>query len=271
MNRLSLTTKLLLSGGAALVVLCLLLPGSPLFGERQASSQLTLYSAASTRKPMEQIVEMYRTECGVSVQTQYGGSNTLLSQLEIARQGDLYLAADASYVAFATEKGLVEQVVPLARMTPVVAVPKGNPLGIRSFDDLLEHRVALANPDQAAIGRVTREVLEAAGKWKTLDGQIRNHGVYKPTVNDTAMDASLGSVDAAIVWDSVARQYDNLEIVRLDELSAGEGLIAVGVLKFSKDPAAARHFARYLAASDRGLAVFAREGYAVVEGEAWGE
>lgn len=271
MNRFSLLTKLLLAAIVALVVLCLLLPGSPLFARNDNGDQLTLYAAASTRLVMDQLVDSFREECGVRVQTQYGGSNTLLSQLEVARQGDLYLAADAAYVKLAQGKGLVDEVIPLARMTPVVAVAKGNPLGIKSFDDLLEHRISLANPDQAAIGRVTREVLGAAGKWNALDQQIRAHGVYKPTVNDTAMDASLGSVDAAIVWDSVARQYDNLEIVRLDELSAGEGLIAVGVLKFSKDPAAARRFARYLAATDRGLAVFEREGYAADEGERWEE
>ncbi|MAE19804.1 molybdenum ABC transporter substrate-binding protein, partial [Candidatus Poribacteria bacterium] len=126
------------------------------------SEDLTFYCAAGMRLPIKQIVVDYEREYGVQVQVQYGGSGTLLSNIQTARIGDLYLAADESYIQRAREKKLLVESIPVARMKPVIAVPKGNPQQITSIQDLLQPdiRVALANPEAAAIGRITREVLQ---------------------------------------------------------------------------------------------------------------
>ena len=52
--------------------------------------------------------------------------------------------------------------------------------------------------------------------------------VFKPTVVDAANDVKLGAVDAAIVWDSMAKQYPDLEFVRRHQvtLSSFERLLA---------------------------------------------
>ena len=86
-----------------------------------------LFCAAGVRYPMEAIVNEYAQRYGVAIEVQYGGSNTLLNQLEVARTGDLYLAADESFMRLAREKGLLDEVIPLARQTPVMAVPRKIP------------------------------------------------------------------------------------------------------------------------------------------------
>lgn len=264
MSRVNPATKLLVGLAVALVLLVLALPRGR-YTETDAAgakpTSLLVYCAASLRVPVEQIADDYRREHGVTVNLQYGGSNTLLSQIEVSRQGDLFLAADESYLAIGRQKGFVAESLPLASLKPVVAVRRGNPRSVRSLDDLLRLRVAVGNPDQTAVGKATRALLEPAGRWRALDTAVRQRGVYKPTVADVTNDVALGSVDAGIIWDAVAAQYAVLEVVDLPEFSAGAAEVAVGVLASAKDSEAALRFARYAAGADRGRKAFAEHGY----------
>jgi molybdenum ABC transporter molybdate-binding protein len=234
------------------------------------SEALTFYCAAGLKKPVEEVARAYEKECGTRVQIQYAGSGALLGQIQIAGTGDLYLAADDSYLDTAREKGLLAETIPLAVQRPVIAVARGNPKGIRGLDDLLRADVALsmANPEATAIGKITRRALEAGGLWKELEEAAR---AFKPTVNDVANDIRLGAVDAGIVWDATANQYPELESVRVEVFAAEAIPVSVGVLTSARNPTAALRFARFLTARDRGLEVFARAGYEVAEGDPWEE
>ncbi len=235
--------------------------------------ELRVYCAAGMQKPLELVAEAYQQEYGIRILLQFGGSNTLLSQIEISRTGDLYLAADYSYLEIACQKGLVEETLPLATMTAVVGVQLGNPKQIHRLDDLLREdvRVVLANPDQAAIGRTTREALQRTGDWSALFKRVKKSGVFKPTVGEVANDIKLGSIDTGILWDAVASQYPDIETLSIPQLANSSTTIAIGILSDSKHPTAALHFARYLAAQDQGLKYFAALGYQPVEGDAWEE
>lgn len=234
-----------------------------LVGCNDSPDELFVYCAASLQSPLEQLAARYRQERGVAVRLQYGGSNTLLSQAEVSRMGDLLLAADESYLELGRERGVVSDVVPIARMHAVIAVRRGNPRGIQTLDDLLRSdvRLSLASPDMAAIGRTTRERLTASGKWESLQQAVHERGVFKPTVGDVATDIQLGAVDAGIVWDAVVRQLPELELVRVAELEQGVTTFAAGVLAGSTRPEESRRFADFLAAEDGGLAVFRKLGY----------
>jgi molybdate transport system substrate-binding protein len=231
---------------------------------------LLVYCAAGVRPPVEKIAQEYQREYGVEVQLQYGGSQTLLANAEASHQGDLYLPADDSYIETARAKGLVRETFPLARMQAVLAVAKGNPKNLHSLDDLLRDgvRLAHANPDVAAIGKITTEALTKQGRWAALAKQVV---VNKPTVTDVANDVAVGSVDAGIVWDVVVKNNDKLEAIPIPEFAGLTGNIAVAVLESSGQRAAALRFARYLAAKDRGLLVFQEGGYEPADGEPWAE
>lgn len=278
----SINSFYLMVGGAlcALAVLTFLLMGLARQGRRTATGAsaagfegLFFYCAAGMQAPVESIVAEYGEQYGVAVQVQYGGSATLLSQLDMAGTGDLYLAGDDGYADLAHERGLVDEQIPVASMRPVLAVKKGNPKNIESIEDLLRDdiRVALGSPDQAAIGQKTRRLLEDAGHWKAIEQQVTRTGVFKPTVPEVANDVKLGSVDVGIVWDSTAAQYPELEAVRTPELDRGLAHITIGVLSSSKTPTAALKFARFLSARDRGLKYFAETGYEPVDGDVWEE
>lgn len=231
---------------------------------------LLVYCAAGLKGPVEAIARDYERRYGVPVQLQFGGSGTLLSNLRVARQGDLFLAADGSYVDLARSNGVAAEVLPLARLTPVIVTRRDRVPPITGWEDLERPGVtlALANPDAAAVGRQTRLVLERIGRWAALESHIK---VYKPTVNDIANDVKLGTVDAGIVWDATAAQYPELMAVRAPGLETASSTVSAVVLNFSAQPTAALRFARFLGARDAGLHTFAQAGFQVVRGDVWAE
>src|SRR5262245_2497412 len=183
-----------------------------------ATGPLVVYCAAGVKEPIEAAAKQYEKTYGVPVHLQYGGSNTLLTNMEISRLGDLYVPADDFYIQVARDKKLLAEAIPLATMTPVIAVPKGNPKQINSLDDLLTKnlRIHQANAEAAAIGNLTKDALTATGQWETLKKRTET---FKFTVNDVANDIKVGAADAGIVWDATVRQMTGLEAIEVPELS----------------------------------------------------
>lgn len=256
----------------ALVLLLAALLAGVAFYQRHAAgpagsaAPLTVYCAASLKKSLETIAEQYRKDTGVEVRLQFGGSGTLLSGLRVARQGDLYLPVDEGSVADARKAEVVREVFPIAVQRPVLAVRKGNPKHIRTLDDLLREDVktALANPEAASISRVSRKAL--GDKWDKLAAHAT---VMKPTVTEVAADVNLGTVDAAIIWDTVTAQFKDTQAIEVPELSGIKENASACVLSFSTQPEAALRFARYLTAPDKGGAVFQANGFTPAGGEKW--
>ncbi len=266
-----------LIGSVALLVLMLFLMKGPQavttgsgIASGDKSAPLVVYCAASNRAVVEEIRQAYEAETGRKVQMQFGPSQTLLSSLEVSRTGDLYLPADDSFLNTARDKGLVAEVLPIARMQAVVAVRKGNPKRLKTFDDLLldEVRVVQASADAAAIGKITRDVLTAKNLWQQLDAATEG---YRTTVTDVANDLIVGAADAGIVYDAVLATYPDLEYFSIPELSEANSQVSIGVLDCSEQPVAALHFARYLTASDRGLAKYEKFGFQVARGDRWAD
>lgn len=231
---------------------------------------LVVYCAAGLKAPVEEAARDYEKEYGVPVQLHFGGSETLLSNVQVTGRGDLYIPADVSYIDMATAKGLVEEKIPLARMGIVVAVRKGNPKKISSLADLLRKDVTLiqANPEGAAVAKLTRDVLGKLNKWEALKEKTR---ALKGTVTEVATDVQLGKADAGFVWDVTVAQFGkHLDAVKLPELQNVHSSVTLGVLRSCHNPSSALRFARYLAARDRGLKVFADHHFVPVpDGDLW--
>ena len=266
MNR----TVLAMFGSLAALVVAFAMLSRPNTSNNSQSKPLMLFCAASNRAVVEAIRADYEKEFGRTVQVQYGPSQTLLAAMEVANTGDLYLPADDSFLKIAKEKNLIAEVLPLASMQAGVAVLKGNPKKIGLFNDLLKEEVRLvqANVEATAIGKITQEVLSSAQLW---DAANKATDAYRSSVTDVANDVLVGAADAGIVYDAVLHTYPGLEFVSLPELASVRSKVAVAVINASEQPTAALHFARYLAASDRGGSRYEEFGFSAEKQESWSD
>lgn len=221
---------------------------------RGKPTPLIVHCAAGLRAPVEELAHQFEARSGIPVQIQFGGSQQLLSGISVAGHGDVFIPADDSYLAFVG----VTETFPLAQMSIVVAVKKGNPLKVLALSDLmrLDVRVGLPDPDSAATGKLARNMLGA--EWAPL---VQKAIVTTPTVNEVANALKLGSIDAGIVFDVVAAQYPGLEIIALPELASAKAHVAAGVLTSSGRPVHAMRFVRFLASAETGAEVFRKYGF----------
>jgi molybdenum ABC transporter molybdate-binding protein len=263
-GRIALVTNAWLVCGASLTAvtaLTLLLWNPQPKAERPR--ELVLYCAAGLIQPVEAIRQEYEQAHGVKIQVEPDGSGKLLSKLRVvADRGDLFLAADSSYIDLAHKEGLIAETIPVASIHPVIVTHPQNPKQITNARDLLRDnvKVALANPELAAVGQATRKALQPTGEWVELEKQSKRFQAKVSlvgTVNEVAQAVKLGTVDAGIVWDATARQFD-LPIVEVPALTAVREQITLGVLQRTPVPKQALHFARYLTARDKGMEQFRR-------------
>lgn len=256
---------ILVALGVTLAAMTLLQRGST---PSLSSTALTVYCAAGLKKPVEAVAEQYHRETGVEVQLQYGPTGTLLSQLRVARRGDLFISADDGAIADARKSDTIREVLPLVRQHPVIAVRAGNPKNIRTVADLLREdvKLALTNPDAASISRVSRAMLGET--WAKLAARA---AVMKPAVTEVAADLSLGTVDAAIIWDATVPQFKGIEAVEVPELASRAENASAAVLAVCVQPTAALRFARYLAAPEKGGAIFQKSGFKLAGGDKWAD
>ena len=262
---------------AAIVILGLLLRRETGVSGPAGEEPLIFYCAAGIIKPVQDVAREYQETYGVPIQIEPGGSGKLLSKIRVAKgRGNLYLAAEDWYVDQAKADGLVAESIPVARMHPAIAVAAGNPKNVQSIDDLMRKdvKVSLANPEVASIGRTVREQLSESGRWAPLAARAESAGAelsFVGTVNEAAQSVKIGAADAAIIWDSLARQF-GLEVVEDDALRRAEKTITIGVLEPNDRATASLRFARFLTSRDRGLVHFAKYDFLPIEdADLWSE
>lgn len=263
----------------SLVVLALLVVslfwGADRRQEIGSSGPLRLYCAAGIQKPIKEIIDRYRQEFEIEVETEYQGSGALLSSIRAnSGRGDLYLAADVSYMDDARNYELIDEVAPIASQRPCIAISVSN-TNISTIHDLLKDgvKLSIADPKAAAISRVAKKMLgELTVDGKPIfDALLEKQTVSRSTVNEVANDIKSNSVDAGIVWDATAAQYDELKIVRVPEFERSAKEISIAVLSKSSQPTRALHFVRYVTSNEKGLSIFQEQGYDVVRGDKWSD
>ena len=133
--------------------------------------------------------------------TIFGGSGTLLSQIELSQQGEIYLPGSPDYIIIANKKKLLvegsERII--AYLVPAIITPAGNPAEIHSLPDLARPgtRVGLGNPETVCLGLYAVELLEANG---LLEKVMKNVVTFGGSCSRTANLAAMSKLDAILGW-----------------------------------------------------------------------
>lgn len=221
---------------------------------------LLVYCAASVEPALAPIAAAFGRETGTPVKLEVGPSGVLVEKLKRADQGDLFVpASESPYLDHCRQDGTVTNVTRLASLRLVLAVRRSASGSGIPYKDLLagRHRFAIAH-EEAAAGLATLEALAPLGDWQQFAEAAEK---ILPTVTEVAAAVRDGvGVDCGIVWDATARQY-GLATMDLPELASARAVIAAGILAFSHNAAGAQVFVDYLAAPDKGGAMFRTLGY----------
>jgi molybdate transport system substrate-binding protein len=229
---------------------------------------------------LERLAAQYCEATGEAVELNTGDSGSLLALIETQKQGDLYVCHDPFLDMLMTRRLGVEAWT-VAELTPVIAVPKGNPKAIHSLQDLVrpEIELFLTDYEYSTLGRLLPALFGKAGiDFAELNRRkaISTHRSGSQAANVVKM----GNADAAIVWDAVvALRSDALEAVAItaclpqpyvDTVTSATGKayplmpvrVTVATLACSSQPDRAAAFARFVAAAERQDA-FRRLGYTI--------
>jgi molybdate transport system substrate-binding protein len=250
MNKLIVSTSVLLVAGVAALLL--------LRAEARPTAPLQVYCGTSMRPAAEQLARDFERETGVPVQFDFGGSETLLPKIEIAGEGDVFIAHDPFGDELA-RKGKVERYVAPGCLIPVLIVAKGNPLQLRGLADLAKPGVKLGLMDArySTCGQMVRARLAEKGLADRVGANVK---VEKRSHQDLALDVALGALDAALVWNfSAELNRERVDVVWLEE-PFPETRLVVCLLKCTRQREQAERFLA-LCDSEKGRAVFGKFGY----------
>jgi molybdate transport system substrate-binding protein len=196
----------------------------------------------------------------------FGGSGFVLSQMKLAKRGDLYFPGSSDFMEIAKREGLIfpESEKLLVYLIPAINVQKGNPKGIYFLKDLTREglRVAIGNPETVCVGTYAVEIIEKNLSLVDKKKFKRNLVNYTESCEKTANVISLKAADAVLGWRIF--QYWDPERIESIYLRPEEipriGYIPIAISKFTQDKALAQEFIDFLPSS-QGKAIFRKYHY----------
>jgi molybdate transport system substrate-binding protein len=237
------------------------------------ADELLIFAGAAGKPPTEEAARAFELKTGTKVNLTFGGSGFVLSQMTLARKGDIYFPGSSDFMELAKKKGLVfpETEEKVVYLVPAINVQKGNPKGIRGLRDLTRPgvRVAIANPEGVCVGLYAIEVVEKNLSAREKAAFRDNLVNYTESCEKTATAVSFKAVDAVLGWE-VFQYWDpnRIETVTLkaDEISR-IGYIPIAVSTLTRNRPLAQRFIDFLL-SDEGRNIFKKYHYLMSPEEA---
>lgn len=234
--------------------------------------EVFVHSGAGMRKVTDKIGEEFEKEEGIKVRYNYAGAGQLLTQMELTREGDIFIPGGRPTFNKAKEKGFIVDEHFVAYHIPVIGVPKGNPANITCLEDLAKQgiRVALGDPNAVPIGKAAVKILKKNGIYEDVKKNVVSWEVEEPIV---VKDVMMRTVDAGIFWRasllaSLTRMKE-IDIIEIPKEKNDIKIVPIGVLTFSGDKESARKYVDFHL-SEKGKAIWESESYVTYPNEKYG-
>ncbi len=162
---------------------------------RDPGTTVTIYAASSLQGVAEELAEEFESSHDdVTVVMSYGGSSTLAAQIIEGAPANLFLSADDVQAERVADQLGGTTSTPFASNSLTIAVPIGNPAGVRKLADLTDDAlvVALCSPD-VPCGRLSDQLASTAGLRLAPDTE-------ELSVADVLAKVSSGQADAGLVY-----------------------------------------------------------------------
>jgi molybdate transport system substrate-binding protein len=232
---------------------------------------LTVFAAASLTGAFGEIGKNFEaTEPGVTVKFNFGGSQTLRTQIEQGAQADVFASANTKEMDALVTGNFVGANTAKIFLTNqlIVVLPANNPAGLITLADLSKTgiKIVLA-AKEVPVGNYALQVLDKLDKSLGdgfKDKVLTNVVSYENDVKQVVTKVQLGEADAGIVYlsDTVAAP----ELKKID-IPAENNVIAkypLAALTQSKNPDLAQAFITYVLSAD-GQAILQKWGFLPVK------
>lgn len=235
--------------------------------------RLLFMCGAAAAPVADLLAKKFEAKTGVKVDVNIGGSGMLLSQIKLAKKGDVYFPGSIDFIDQASKDGIIatDTVTPLVYLVPAINVQPGNPKNIKSLKDLCRPglKVIIANPETVCLGVFATELVDhlfSADEKKAFRANVIN---YAESCEKTANAISLKSADAVLGW-SVFEHW-NPELIETVKLDPSEiiriSYLAAAIPLCAENPGKAREFIDFMKSSE-GLDCFRQYKYFTTSAEA---
>ena len=236
--------------------------------EKTEKKKLNVFCAASMTETMEQIKKVYEEKHkDIELVYTFDSSGTLKKQIEQGADADIFISAAQKQMNALDKSKTPEASVVIDEATRfnllenkvVLAVSKGNSLGLKDFTDLTKaeiSKIALGNSD-VPVGQYSEELLKNLKIWDEIQKKV----TLGSNVKEVTTWIKEGVANCGIIYATDAYSA-GLEVVA----TAKEGMIKTpvlypaAVLKNSKNAKEAKEFLEFLK-GDECKAIFEKVGF----------
>jgi molybdate transport system substrate-binding protein len=235
-----------------------------------APATLNVFAAASLTEAFGEIgTNFHAAHPNVTVSYNFGGSDTLATQITQGAPADVFASANAAQMDVVVKGGQVvgTSVATFAHNRLVVIYPKANPAGLTTLQDLAKAGVKV---DLAAssvpVGKYALDFLAKASADTAFgasykDTVLKNVVSYETDVKVVLTKVSLGEADAGIVYTTdAATKADAVGTLAIPDALNSVALYPIAPVKSSTQVKVAAQFVSYVASND-GQAVLAKYGF----------
>lgn len=236
------------------------------------NNSMTALVAANMTDAMNALMAEYEKQNeGTDLEASYDGTQILFTQIQQGIEADLFLSADLDFARQAREENFTGSFEPVSQTREVIIVPRGNPAGIESLEDLGTKEVELViGVGNVPIGKYTRQVFENAEQDYGSDftDMVMDNVVSTETnTKEVTQKAATGEAGASVVYvsdvtPSVAERVEEVEIPNEYNVPARN---YAAVLKKSDNPELTRDFLDFML-SPEGQKIIQQFKYEPVEG-----
>ncbi len=235
-----------------------------------ATGSITVFAAASLTDAFNQAATAFKSaNPAANVTFNFGGSPTLVTQLDQGAAADVLATADQGNMQSALDKGIVADAgTVFAHNRLAIIVPKDNPAKIATPADLAKSGLKLVLAQKSVpVGNYARQSLAAFDGKESyaadFDAQVLRNLVSEETnVKAVVTKVQLGEADAGIVYvtDVTAGVAGDIAQIAIPDTYNVIAAYPIGVTTHASNSATARAFIDFLL-SDAGQAILAKNGF----------
>ena len=231
--------------------------GSETTGTSTTAGAIQVSAASSLSQSFQDLASAFHeVHPTVTVQLNFAGSSTLVTQLEHGAPADVFASADQANMDKVAAAGVLDgKTQVFARNNLTIVVAKGNPKRITGLRDLSRPGVttSMCGPN-VPIGRYARQALANAGANVP-------QGSEELDVKQVLSRVMLGQADAGIVYATDARSTP-AKVDRVD-IPTDQNVVAsypISLVKSGGNSAAGRQFVDFVL-SEQGRRVLTTDGF----------